>query len=174
MSQLLTTDPGALRMLMTEELFLVTETESQVPLTPEKKTDPPIPTVELAVDFSYLGENNKYFLILVNDDTHKHLNKEHQEMLLKIIQAKGLELRDVAILNLNRYPAISLKALKEFFAPSRLVLFGIDPNVLGLPQLASNEPVAAEDVKTLSTYSFEEMGNDVAKKRTFWNVLKTF
>lgn len=173
MSELLTSDPGALRLLMTEEIFMVKEVQ---PVVPVNEPGPPVidTPADLAVDFTYLGENNKYFLILVEDQNHAHLTKEHQEMLLKIIQAKGLELRDVAILNLRRYPGIQLEAIKDFFAPSRIVLFGINPQHIGLPTIASNEPQKAENVKVLSTYHFEEMKNDVNKKRALWNVFKSF
>lgn len=179
MSQLQTTDPGALRLLMTEDLFRireeqpVTQTDNSTNL-PEPKADLPVIQPDLPIDYSYLGENNKYFLILVNDQKHTHLNKEHQEMLVKILQAKTMELRDVAILNLNRYPGILFNSLKEFFAPSRVVLFGVDPQTIGLPGMGSNDPQKINDVKTLATYNFEEMKNDVDKKRAFWNVLKSF
>jgi hypothetical protein len=157
---------------MTEELFVVKEEKAlppvNTPLILQQKEE------NSRADFSYLGENNKYFLILVNDEKHTHLNKELQEMLIKIIQAKALELRDVAILNLRRYSGIQFKALKDFFAPSRVVLFGIDPRIIGLPGMGSNEPEKVEDVKALATYHLEEMKNDVAKKRAFWNVLKSF
>ena len=179
MSQLQTTDPGALRLLMTEDLFCirkeqpVIQTDNSINL-PEPKPDSAVIQPDLPIDFSYLGENNKYFLILINDQKHTHLNKEHQEMLVKILQAKTMELRDVAILNLNRYPGILFNSLKEFFAPSRVVLFGVDPQTIGLPGMGSNEPQKINDVKTLATYNFEEMKNDVDKKRAFWNVLKSF
>lgn len=173
MSELLTSDPRALRMLMTEEIFLIKEEQPALPANEPQPEVSEIPA-ELPADFTYLGENNKYFLILVKDEKHPHLNKEHQEMLLKIIQAKGLELRDVAILNLNRYPGIKFKAIKDFFAPSRVVFFGINPQIIGFPAMASNEPQKAEEVKALTTYHFDEMKDDVNKKRTFWNVLKSF
>lgn len=171
MDHLLTHNPAALRILMTEDLFLVKE--KQLLQETYVKTDVKQAQEAIQTNFSYLGENNKYFLILVNDEKHAHLNKEHQETLLKIIQAKGLELRDIAILNLNSCPDVTFKTLKEFFAPARIVLFGIDPKTIGLPAASSNELLQTEDVKFLATYHFEEMKDDVNKKREFWNAFKS-
>lgn len=167
---LLTNNPGALRMLMTEELFLVKEE----PVIYKPDIEPTqLAQADIQADFIYLGDNNKYFLIVVNDEKHIHLNKEYLDMLLKIIQAKGLELRDVAILNLNQYPGTLFKDLKDFFVPAKVVLFGIDPKITGLPAMSSNEIQHADQVKILATYHFEEMKSDVNKKREFWHVFKS-
>jgi hypothetical protein len=170
MDELLTNNVPALRMLMTDELFFIPE-------APSVKTQADVSGLSDRVaptSFSYLGENNKYFLILVSEPAHEHLNKDHLEMLLKILQAKNLELRDVAILNLNSYPGISFNPIKEFFAPSKVVLFGIDPKVIGLAPMSSNELHMQENIKFLATYHFDEMKDDQNKKRVLWNALKPF
>ncbi|HEY1024315.1 MAG TPA: hypothetical protein VGE26_04065 [Sphingobacteriaceae bacterium] len=174
MEELLAHDPGALRMLMTEDLYLLPENEpspAKVPALPAPKAAEPKTEPEV---FSYLGENNKYFLILVDDKKHQHLNTPDRESLLKILQAKGLELRDVAILNVDRHPGTRFDRLKDFFVPSRIVFFGMPAQSFGLPQISSNLPEKHEGVKLLTTFSFEEMQGDVEKKKAFWNVMKNF
>lgn len=175
MEKLLADDLSALRLLMTEDLYKVAETHVPVPaaIIPEtvvtQATEPEEPTV-----FSYLGENNKYFVILVNDQKHQHLNTTDKEALLKILQAKGMELRDVAIVNIHKHPGTTFSGLKNFFVPSRIVFFGLSAEQFGIPAISANQPGKFQEVHLLSTYSFDEMQSDVNKKKAFWQVMKTF
>ncbi len=187
MPGLTTNDPTALQLLMTDDIYLINEKPQQVieaaaikseDLSAKKevaeaekdtvKNSPP------AKVFTYLGENNNYFLILIQDKPQKELNAAHLELLLKIMHAKNLDLRDLAILNLNNYPNASFSDLKAFFGCNRLALFGISPTQIALPSITANQPERQDEVAILATYSLEEMINDAGKKKQFWNVMKSF
>lgn len=181
MEKLISRDAAALQMLMTEDLYLLStadvEATALAPHPPGNPTEIAATAPELKAaptDLAYLGENNKYFLILVDDKSHKELNPTHREMLLKTMSAKGYELRDLAILNLNRYPGVQFSQLREFFACTRLALFGINPQQLGLASLNANLPGNIDNVKILATYSWEELSTDDQKKRAFWAAMKPF
>ncbi|MDO8993447.1 MAG: hypothetical protein Q7U83_10300 [Daejeonella sp.] len=201
MSNLLTQNSNALRLLMTEDLYILPEKEQVIPTKAEqapeinsrKEADVPAKLIsetpveqaeevlpqkpaelEKIREFSYLGENNKYFLILFNEPNQKDISSIQKETLLKIMSAKGLELRDLAVLNLNRYPGVNYTDLKEFFSFNKIVLFGIDPQQISLSSQSSNQVVKLESAKILSTYSIDEMIKDTTKKREFWNVMKDF
>jgi hypothetical protein len=201
MSNLLTQNSNALRLLMTEDLYILPESEQLMPaktvqapdISSQKENDvqaqlvPEIPVqhvkevlTQKAVEpkktreFSYLGENNKYFLILFNEPNQKDISSIEKETLLKIMSAKGLELRDLAVLNLNQYPGVNYKDLKEFFSFNKIVLFGIDPQQISLSSQSSNQVIKLESTKILCTYSIDEMIRDTTKKREFWNVMKDF
>ncbi|MES3016486.1 MAG: hypothetical protein V4721_01850 [Bacteroidota bacterium] len=185
MGKLITHNANALRFLMTEDLYDLGDADQTVisPTIPiEVKSEPviseviPESKIEEApnVSFNYLGENNRYFLIVVDDQTHRDLNSAHREMLMKIMAAKKLELRDLAILNLAQYPDSHFNQLKDFFSCNKLVLFGIDPQKLGLPVMGANQPGKHLDVKVLATFGLEEMAINTDKKREFWNVMKDF
>lgn len=201
MSNLLTQNSNALRLLMTEDLYILPEKEQLVPAKAEqspeinsrKEADVPAQLVsEIPVQaleevlpqkpaepekiraFNYLGENNKYFLILFNEPNQKDISSIQKETLLKIMSAKGLELRDLAVLNLNQYPGVHYNDLKEFFSFNKVVLFGIDPQQISLSSQSSNQVVKLESTKILCTYGIDEMIKDTTKKREFWNVMKDF
>lgn len=158
-------DPIALRLLMTDDLYLVDKQPEPAPVeTKVEKEEAPF--------FNYAGENNKFILILVSDEKHDILNPGDLDSLTAILGAKKLELRDVAIVNLYKHSAAGFEVLKQFFSCSRLVLFGINPRQIGLPEITSNEITLHKGTKILATYSFPEMGNDTAKKRVFWNEMK--
>ena len=144
-----TDNPTALQVLFTEDLYQVTaaHTLAEVPTkaVEENKT----------TYFEYIGENNAYFLLLIEDNTQASIHASMLDTLLKIMQAKGL-------------------TLKDFFACTRLALFGIDPQQLQLPPLAANQPESIRQVKVMATYSLSEMETNLDKKRQFWSVMKNF
>ncbi|MGB4774171.1 MAG: hypothetical protein WBP45_03280 [Daejeonella sp.] len=170
MSNLITHHPEALKLLFNNDIYHIPEGElvKETILHNNALADTEPKT------FAYLGENNKYFLVLIDDKTNKELNTLHLDVLLKIMTAKGLELRDLAILNLNNYPGVTFSDLKDFFVCSKLVLLGISPERISLPALSSNQPEEYENVKVLATYSLEEMINSRDKKIQFWDVMKPF
>ena len=187
MSLLKTTDPLVLRLLFSDELYLVDEpsTENVILGKAEQavekvehaaeKVEQPAEKVEQPPEtlvFDYLGENNKYFLLLVNQPGRAILNAKDLESLISILHAKKMEVRDVAILNLAKYPGVSFHLLKSYFVNTRLVLFGIDPQSLQLPAIESNKITVHEGVKVLCTYSFHEMSENPSTKRVFWNEMK--
>ena len=182
MSELITDHPVAIHFLMNDDLYNFKEPTVLVPeLVPViKKEETPQLIVEKPEiisepeSFNYLGENNKYILLLVNDPTHKTLNSIHVETLLKITKAKGLELRDLAILNMHYHAGATFESLKAYFVCSKLVLFGISPQTLGIPEVILNTADNFKDVKILATYSLSEMDDNKQKKVEFWNVMKPF
>lgn len=185
MEKLITHNINALRFLMNEDLYVVedlvqTEKQEELPQDPIIREElPPTGAVisedkSTVTNFSYLGENNRYFLVLVDDKTHKELNTPHREMLLKIMAAKKLELRDLAILNLAQYPGTNFEQLKDFFSCNRIILFGMNPGDIGLPAMGANQPVKHQSVKVLATFGLGEMSINTDKKREFWNVMKDF
>ena len=131
-------------------------------------------TSEKTREFNYLGENNKYFLILFNEPNQKDISSIQKETLLKIMSAKGLELRDFAVLNLYQYPGVRFDDLKEFFNFNKIVLFGVDPQQIALSSQSANQIIKIDDANMLSTYSIDEMMNDTTKKREFWKIMKDF
>ena len=199
MSNLLSQNSNALRLLMTEDLYIIYEKEqvqiinsapqpeiikqldsisdqavaNELVQEPKELIEMPV-TSETTREFSYLGENNKFFLILFNEPNQKDISSIQKETLLKIMSAKGMELRDFAVLNLYQYPGVRFDDLKEFFSFNKIVLFGVDPQKIALSSQSANQIIKIDDAKILSTYSIDEMIKDTTKKREFWSVMKDF
>jgi len=199
MSNLLSQNSNAIRLLMTEDLYILPEKEEVQSITnaPNSEINNQVvstsaqPVAEVPVEnskeliettvpdktikeFNYLGENNKYFLILFYEPTQKDIGSIQKETLLKIMSAKGMDLRDIAVLNLFQYPGVRFDDLKEFFSFNKIVLFGIDPQQISLSSQSANQVIKVEGTKVLSTYSIDEMIKDTTKKREFWNIMKDF
>lgn len=198
MSNLLVKDNNALKFFMTEDLYILPEKEVLKPADKTEELSIPepvkipetiqIPKIEAVaeeikapaeeikktINFSYLGDNNKYFLILIDDSKSTEISGLHKETLLKIMSAKGLEIRDLAILNLDKHQSVNFSELKDYFSCSRIALFGIDPKRIALPSMSSNKVEDYMNVKILATFGIDEMINDVTKKKEFWAVMKEF
>lgn len=167
-------------------------TQAEKSIEPAAKIQSPVITVPAVTDeilsipkevtapvvepsyFEYLGENNKYILILIDESGHQHIAPKELETLLNILKGKKQELKDVALLNLKRYPSATFNALKKFFACNSIVLFGIDAARIGIEHIQLNQVTSFQGTKVLSTYSISEMLTDVDKKRAFWDKMKSF
>lgn len=169
MSALKTIHPVALQFLMTEDLYALADAT----VKPEALAIAPAVAVEDAPTFfEYVGENNKYVLILLNDAAHKTISPKELETLQNILKGKKQDLKDVAILNLHQYPTATFKALKDFFACNALILFGINPAQLQLEGIQANEITLQNGTRILATFSIAEMLQHVDKKRVFWEEMK--
>ncbi len=166
MPGLISTDQNAMRFLMTDDIYIFDETPS-----PEVKDDTGSST---PLSFRYLGENNKFFLIVIHDSQTEGISPAAAETILKITTAKGMELRDLALMNLNDHPGATFTQLRDFFSCSKLCLLGIDPQLLHLPAVTPNVPYDHLGVQILSSFSLPEMDGNTDKKRAFWNVMKNF
>ncbi len=168
MSNLNTTDFTALSLLFTDDLYAKADALPKQQQTEVNDGPDNIPS------FDYLGENKKYFLILVDDEKQKILSKNDLDLLTKILLAKKMELRDVAVVNVNKLTAINFEQLREFFSNNKLILFGINPAVIGLNEIGANQVVLKDNTKILATYSLPELSNDKEKKAALWAVLQSF
>lgn len=172
MASFISTDAVALRILMTDDLYRLNDYNQPNELPIETIHNLAATVEQEPIYFNYLGENNKYTLLLINETEQEYLNSAHMESLESILKAKKQEIRDVALLNLHRYPNAKFKDLKAFLACTKIVLFGINPSEIGLSNITANVIITHNDVKILATYSFDEMKADNTKKTLFWNEMK--
>ena len=179
MANLLSNNAAAIKLLMNDELYLINENpklSEDISIAdnqsePEKNKEA---SGKAVTDFNYSGENNKYFLVLVEDQIHTNLKAIDKELLLNILLAKTMDLRDIALVNIQTYPNATFIELKDFFACNRLLMLGIPSDKIGLPKMKINKVEKYNDVKVFISYSLSEMQNDKHKKREFWNTLKEF
>lgn len=200
MSTLKISHPLALNFLMTEDLYSLKGDEVQpavaITTKDENKTVEPVsevslPTISITKNipqiieipkepeakseslvFDYLGENNKYILILVKEPAHKVIDPKELETLANILKGKKQEIKDVAIVNLNSYPSANYTNLKSFFACNSIIMFGVNPAQIAVEGIQANQISSFQGTKILATYSIAEMLNSLDKKRAFWDEMK--
>ena len=154
-----------------EEVFIPT-----IPV-PEKEAKPIEVETHLPnakKDFKYLGENNKYVLIIVKEPAYDFLKRDDLTFLLKILIAKKLELNDVAIINTEKNGTLIFDELIDFFACNKIITFGIDPKSLQITGAVANKKSVFKNTPILGTWDLTRLQQDVNKKTIFWNEFKTF
>lgn len=187
MNDLQSNDLMALSFLINEEIYCIKDEiilpkENLIPQKIEVKIEEVIPqviaeevpSVQKVTDFRYLGENNKYILIVVKEPSFDFLKQDDLGFLLKILAAKKLELKDVAIINTEKNQDLNFDDLKAFFAFSKIITFGINPQILQIEGAVANKKSIFKDTPVLGTWSLAILQQDVKKKGIFWDQLKTF
>ncbi|HVS91220.1 MAG TPA: hypothetical protein VHE59_04250 [Mucilaginibacter sp.] len=159
----------ALRFLFRDDLYLLNEDKATY--TGLQPSQPEIETP--ALGFNYLGSNKKGFLIVVHYPEHEHMAAEHLSALESTLGRIGYTRDDVAILNISRHAATSYSELIGYFNPKTCVLLGESPISDGMMSVDLNKAEMHNGVKLLRTFSFDEMIPDVAKKKAFWDQMKT-
>lgn len=163
-----------LKYIYHEDLYIVNE-PINVPVsrvtesTEEKTTDPAeeeLTSVQEIKPVTFLGNNEKGILIVVNDPTNEFLNQKELEFLMTIIEA-GLELTkvDIALVNLAKYPYAQV--LDEM--PCNYII-SFDDNQKANPRY---QVINKDKKKMLFAESLDVIEADVAKKKNLWLALKT-
>ncbi|MBC7653518.1 MAG: hypothetical protein H7098_03470, partial [Oligoflexus sp.] len=128
-----------------EEISLAKQVpDVKIEMAKETIAIPAIPKIEEEIktskpEYKYLGDNNKYFLIIVNEPNFDFLNKKDLAFLTKILGAKKLDINDVAIVNLAKHPSLDFDELKSFFGFNKLLTFGFNPIILKVEGAVSNK-----------------------------------
>lgn len=148
--------------------------ENQIETKLEEIPEPQENKKQVSTDFKYLGENNKYILIIVKEPNFEFLKQDDLGFLLKILAAKKLELKDVAIINLEKYNSLNFDDLKAFFACNRIITFGINPQAIQIEGAVANKKSSFKETQILGTWDLAKLQQDVKKKAIFWDELKSF
>ncbi|WP_410220279.1 hypothetical protein [Pedobacter sp.] len=190
----LTHNEQALRLFFTDDIYLVNEPvlqydlqekpsvenkeeESLMTEEPSAKTEVPViaevPAVQQAINFVYLGKNQKNILVLVNDAENSVCSKEGMEFLTKIVGAVGLTSKDIAILNFARNAHARYESLRSFFGFKLLMSFGVSAGELGLEkEFPLHNLELYNGVETIFTSNLHPLSSDLSAKKQLWGNLK--
>ena len=194
MNSIQTQNPIALSLLINEDIYRIPEPAENIDLAVADDTEnvvveshenkvlitEKLPIVVLSEPiivkpaYKYIGENLKSILILVNELETDILKKEDLLALNKMLAARKLEQKDVAILNIHKNTHLTFQELKDFFGFNKLLLFGINPADLGISGMVANQICTFQNTQVLGTWHIKQMQTDEKKKLTFWTEMKKF
>ncbi len=177
---------AVLTALLGTEVYSIVEKKTAVPvpinstpISPDQEIHiSPNVTTELAdtpIHYEYLGENNKYILLLVDLPLTKEILKDQDLLLIeKTLAALKLEIRDVAIVNLHQTKHLHFKQMKEFFSTNKVVAFGVDLEKIGIQKdIPKNTTSQIEGCPFLLASSLDELRSDQAQKVIWWSAMKS-
>src|ERR1700748_2966248 len=112
-------NPAALQFLLTEEIYFSKNDIDNFEVAPPDTVTvepPPVENIPVqptviqtpVVEFQYLGQNKKGFLIVCHYADQAHMGVKHLEALKSALQRKELGLDDIAILNLSRHVSANI------------------------------------------------------------------
>ena len=129
------------------------------------KTGKPDLALSQAGTVSYLGNNQKRIVIIVMSAEAIYLPDEDLKFLLGILSACKLSMEDIALINLAKNSSLLYKDVTEQLIAEKIFLFGIDPEVLGLPlQFPYNQIQQFNNQVYLSSAPLAELQNDKADR----------
>ena len=187
---LLSTNSAVLTALLGSDVYHISEATSQLEQAGLIANEPTLAKHEIAskqvvipssalalttLHYNYLGENNKYILILIDQPLESEIIASKDLLLLeKTLASLKLELRDVAIVNLQQCEELHFKSLKEFFSCNKVLGFGIELAKIGIEkEVAINTVFRIEDCPFLLASSLEELSNNQAQKVIWWSAMKS-
>ncbi|MGB4844958.1 MAG: hypothetical protein WBP16_10865 [Ferruginibacter sp.] len=122
---------------------------------------------------SFLGDNLKNIAILISSTEAIYLPDEELNFLLGILTACKLSMADVALINIEKNPALSFKDVTEQFKSEKVFLFGLEPGSLGLPLEFPHYQIQHFNNQVyLSSVTLSDLQQDKAEKMKLWNCLK--
>ena len=137
------------------------------------KTGKPDLALSQAGTVSYLGNNQKRIVIIIMSAEAIYLPDEDLKFLLGILSACKLSMEDIALINFSKNPSLLYEGLTEQLSAEKVFLFGIDPELLGLPlQFPHYQIQQFNNQVYLSSAPLTELQNDKAEKTKLWNCLK--
>ncbi len=169
-----TSDPIALRYLMSETIFVSDMEEAGVSATDD------VPGAQVKEhpkeerEFVFYGQNKSNYLFLTHEKQFQFMSDAALEAFTKTLAALKLASDDVAVLNLAiGSPAPRKDAILSFFKPKAMVFLGVAPETVQLDIVPLQTVAQCDGVTVFHTCTFDEMLTDGEKKRIFWTTLKT-
>lgn len=120
-------------------------------------------------DIKFLGGNQLGILIVINNIKNPFLHEADLAFLSKVLSACKLSLADIAIVNLKGSSKVSLPDFKKQFRPSKIILFGVSANVLGLPfQIPDFQVQNYDQIRYLTVPELSLIEKDQQLKKMLW------
>jgi hypothetical protein len=106
---------------------------AQAPVTAFPAKEPLAKEPLVKEPLKYLGENKRHILLLVKDPGAVYLEEQAFNFLLSILNACGLSMEAVALVNTDKTGDRSPGNIADELDSRFVLLFGIDPGATGLP-----------------------------------------
>jgi hypothetical protein len=133
----------------------------------------PVPVFRDQTQWKFLGENRKQVLIVVNYPDAVHIPDKQLAFLTNLLSACQLNLGDTAVLNFHHYSPKDFNGIISYFAPQKVLLFGVEPAEFGMPLLFPQFQVQSfKESIYLFAPSLEETEPDKILKNKLWICFK--
>lgn len=197
----LTNNAEALRLFLTEDIYLVKDilTHKSAAKVAVDEPSPSIETSSLAAndslekpveaaifiveepkenfqktfDFKHKGKNQQGILILVDDAENDLSTREGTELLTKLMTAIKITGNDVALINYHFYNGAKFSHFYEALHCKLMLSFGVPASILATPSAELHGIIQYGSSRLIYTQHLHTLAGDDIAKRQLWNTLKT-
>lgn len=139
----------------------------------EEKNKVPVEKSTTAPTFSILGKNKKGVLVIVKNEATAFLPDEELNLLLGILAACKLNMDDVGILNIYKYPTANYQTISQQLGIEKALLFGINAEDIQLPLSFPQYQIQRYNNQVyLCAPTLSALQNNKAEKTKLWNSLQ--
>jgi hypothetical protein len=128
---------------------------------------------EIIGSIKYLGKNEKNILLLIHRETHAFLDDDALSFLMSILNACGLSMQDVALVNVHNDEDAVYEKLNAQFEPSKIIFFDTAPHLLNFPvKIPMYKIQHYNNQLYLCAASLSTLIQNKAEKTQLWTCLK--
>jgi hypothetical protein len=121
----------------------------------------------------YLGKNEKNILILIHRETHAFLDDDALSFLMSILNACGLSMQDVALVNVHNDADAVYEKLNAQFEPTNILFFDTAPHLLNFPvKIPTYKIQKYNNQQYLCAASLSTLMQNKEEKKQLWLCLK--
>ncbi len=131
------------------------------------------PDVASPPGFNILGKNLKQVILLVDNPDVAFVPDEELNFLLGILSACKLNMNDVGILNIHKYPSADYNSISAALQASVIILFGVTTAAIQLPLSFPYYQVQRYNNQTyLSSPALADIHDNKEEKTKLWASLR--
>jgi len=125
------------------------------------------------INISFLGDNLKRIVFLVENTEAIYLPDDQLSFLLDILTACKLTMADIAIVNLTNSKQVTYKEISKVLNAEIVILFGLSPDAISLPlQIPHYQVQKFNNQVYLSSVGLKQLQADKLEKMKLWSCLK--
>ncbi len=156
---------------ITEDIYVVSDEVVEIiaPIEEVKEVAESAPEY-IAPPIKYKGENRKGILILVENNEGEYLSSEDEIFLSKILHAVGIQLDDIALVNVN-----TIEGISQFLEIKHTTVIAFTTKYAEINEAISNELYqikTQEKVQILLAHPLHEISQEKEKKIKLWKQLQ--
>ncbi len=163
-------DKTFLPYFITEDIYVVSKEVAETPEVVESSKVAESTPKYVASSLKYKGTNKKEILVLIENRDGEYLNSEDEIFLSKILQAVGIDLDDIALVNLE-----AVENFEQIQEITHTTAIAFTPKYAQLnTQVSENlyEIQTQEAIKILMAHPLHEISQEKEKKMKLWKQLQ--
>jgi hypothetical protein len=167
-------DPRAYSFILQDDIYLLAADKQSFQKGGQPAPEPaPVQESPKPV-YKYRGGYKKRYLIITHYSAADFITEPHLTALESTLKRLGVDPDDTAIFNMAQHPDAQFEHITDFFKPQKMLVLGQPALPPGMRAVDRNTPGQLGDVRTLFTFSFDEMMDNVNSKKAFWEAMKLF